>query len=178
MHAPTSTELLLRHEHRIIIAGVVMICALSWLYVLYGAGMQPQTAQWDLSYWAIMLAMWWIMMTPSATPIILLYARVYPNAQSKNRFSPGVVPTALFLSGYLLAWLAFSLAATGLQWGLEQAGLVHAMMMWSINYWLSAGFLILAGFTNSHRSSLPASAIAAHRWTICRGAVAMGVYHG
>jgi predicted metal-binding membrane protein len=38
------------------------------------------------------------------------------------------VPTAVFVAGYLLAWGAFSVAATALQWGLERAALMTPMM--------------------------------------------------
>ena len=34
--------------------------------------------------------------------------------------------TAWFVGGYLLAWIAFSLAATTAQWALERPGLAHA----------------------------------------------------
>ena len=34
--------------------------------------------------------------------------------------------TVWFVGGYLLAWIAFSLAATTAQWALERPGLAHA----------------------------------------------------
>ena len=43
------------------------------------------------------------MMTPSAAPLILLYARATRHAQAGGRLAPGVVPTATFAAGYLLA---------------------------------------------------------------------------
>lgn len=102
---------------------------------------------WTAEYWVIMLLMWWVMMIammiPSASPVILLYARVQRHANRQQGTS--LVHTASFLLGYLLAWLMFSVMATLLQWILEQAGLVHQMMMWSTNDALSVFFLLAAG---------------------------------
>lgn len=106
-------------------------------------------APWDLSYWIVMSMMWWIMMiammVPSAAPMILLYARVHRHAQKQSPADESIVPTAAFGSGYLVSWLAFSLAATFLQWTLEQLGLLHTMLMWSTSTVLSGFFLFAAG---------------------------------
>jgi predicted metal-binding membrane protein len=96
------------------------------------------------------------------------------------------VPTASFFGGYLLAWLAFSLMATSLQWSLEKAGLLHATMMWSTNRVLSGSFLIAAGIYQlsplksvclKHCRS-PAEFLS-RRWRNGRsGAARMGLEHG
>ncbi len=52
--------------------------------------------------------------------------------------------TGWFASGYFLAWAAFSLAATLIQWGLERAALLDARME-SANIWLGAAVLMVAG---------------------------------
>jgi predicted metal-binding membrane protein len=39
------------------------------------------------------------------------------------------VPTGIFLLGYLLVWSAFSVVATGVQWGLHTAALLSPMMV-------------------------------------------------
>ena len=86
---------------------------------------------------AIMLAMWWVMMiammVPSAAPMILLYARVTRHEQKSGPLAEGVVPTAAFATGYLIAWLVLSVLASVLQFSLERARLVHSMLMWSLN---------------------------------------------
>ena len=166
MESTTATEQLLRRDRWIVGTGLLAIVVLAWLFVLDGAGtgmnvramstwqFPPPVApalneSWGLSYWLMMLAMWWVMMVammvPSATPMILLYARVTRHAQKKGQMEGTAVPTAVFGLGYLIAWLGFSVAATALQWALEQAGLMHAMMMWSLNPWLSGGLLLAAG---------------------------------
>src|SRR5688500_16701015 len=46
-------------------------------------------ATWGLATWALMIAMWWIMMiammTPAAAPTILLYAHVHRRALSQGQ---------------------------------------------------------------------------------------------
>ncbi|MDH3646926.1 MAG: DUF2182 domain-containing protein [Gammaproteobacteria bacterium] len=204
----TATEALLRRDRWIVGAGLIGICLLCWLYIIAGAGtgmstvamstwqfpppshMSSAAAPWDPAYWIVMASMWWIMMiammVPSAAPMILLYARVHRYAQKQGKMDHAVVPTAAFGGGYLLAWLAFSLAATALQWSLEQAGLMNAMMMWSTNSVLSGSFLLAAGVyqlsplksvcLNHCRS--PADFLSRH-WRQGRsGAVRMGLEHG
>jgi predicted metal-binding membrane protein len=168
MAAPQTTvaERLIRKDRAIMGVGLVALSILAWGWVLAGAGtgmstiamttwsfpppLAPgMTATWSAGYWAVMLAMWWVMMiammTPSAAPMILLYARVARHAQAKGRLPDGVLPTAIFLAGYLAIWLIFSAVATLAQWFLEQAGLVHQMLMWSTSTTLTALLLIAAG---------------------------------
>ena len=72
--------------------------------------------------WAVMMV---AMMVPSATPLILLYARVVRHSKKE----PGsLVHTGAFLVGYLIVWTVFSAAATLMQFGLEQAALLSPMM--------------------------------------------------
>jgi predicted metal-binding membrane protein len=203
----TAAEHLLRRERLIVIAGLVLICLLSWYFLIAGAGTGMSTlamttwelpppalhtvgTPWPASWWLIMILMWWVMMiammVPSAAPMILLYARVYRHSQKNGQLAQGVVPTATFLSGYLVAWLLFSLAATGLHWGLEQLGLVHGMMMWSTSPILSGVFLLAAGVYQtsplkrvclSHCRS-PASYLSAHWRTGSWGTFRFGFDHG
>jgi len=52
--------------------------------------------------------------------------------------------TTWFVGGYLLAWIAFSLAATSAQWALERAALLTPMMTSASNI-LGGIVLIIAG---------------------------------
>ena len=69
-----------------------------------------------------MFSMWWVMMVammlPSATPMLLIFARVSRRERAAER---PWVPTGIFASGYLAAWAGFSAAAVALQWGLEES---------------------------------------------------------
>ena len=121
-------------------AGVAGITTLAWLYLLWmAAGMESmdmgdmmlsaQTVPWSSLDFVIMFLMWAIMMVgmmlPSATPMILLFATV-----SRRRRSQGdtVAPPVVFVLGYLVAWTAFTLVATGVQYLLHNAGLLSPMM--------------------------------------------------
>ena len=139
----------LRRERAIIIAALGVLTALAWFdlvwlandmamdgremtgYRMIPAGqalMMPASSPWQPIEFAYVFAMWVVMMigmmTPSAAPIILVYARVGRHAVASRPFRA----TAWFAGGYLLAWIVFSLAATSAQWGFERAALLTPMM--------------------------------------------------
>lgn len=147
-------------------------------------------AGWSLGRWGLTAAMWWTMMVammaPSAAPTVLLYARVCRHASAQGRTAEGLAPTGAFLSGYLLVWLGFSLAAALLHWELERTGLVSATMMGSQNKWLSAAVLAGVGLYQlsplqnvclSHCRS-PAAFLSRHWRPGASGAVRLGMLHG
>lgn len=156
-----------------------------------GAGaMAPGPMIWEPATWALMVAMWWIMMiammSPSAAPTILLYARVHRHALAREEPQDRLAPTGAFAAGYLLMWLGFSLAAAALHWELERAGIVSATMMGSQSRSLSGLTLILAGLYQlsplksiclSHCRS-PASFLSRHWRPGALGAFRLGAMHG
>jgi predicted metal-binding membrane protein len=185
------------------VAGLILLCLLSWWYVLDGAGTGMSTlamttwefppprhmgsvGSWSWSYALVMLGMWWVMMVammiPSAAPTLLLYVRVHRHHQPHSH-GPH---TFLFLSGYLLAWLLFSVAATLLHYLLERSGLVHGMLMWSSSAMLTGTLLLLAGayqLTPLKHTCLiqcrsPAAWLARHWRAGAGGALRMGLHHG
>jgi len=89
-----------------------------------------------------MFVMWWAMMIammlPSASPMILFFARIQRGQKDKG--AP-FVPTSIFTMGYLVTWGVFSMLAAGAQWGLERVGLLSAMM--TITSGLFAGMVLL-----------------------------------
>ena len=199
---------MLRRDRLIVACGLILICLLSWYYLLTGAGTGMSTLAmttwsfpppvpshnaeyaWTANYWLIMLLMWWIMMiammVPSAAPMILLFARVHRHHQKQGQLDESVVPTGAFVVGYLLAWLAFSLVATVLQWLLEGVGLMHTMLMWSTSATLSGSFLLAAGLYQisplkgaclAHCRS-PVNYLSQHWRNGYWGAARMGIDHG
>jgi predicted metal-binding membrane protein len=87
--------------------------------------------------WIIMMA---AMMLPSAAPAILLVI-----ALTKQRGEGHAIrASGEFAFGYVAVWGAFSLLATGLQWGLDRAGLLSETMA-SGSAVLAASLLIAAG---------------------------------
>lgn len=107
------------------------------------AAMAPMA--WTPGYAVLMFFMWWIMMVammlPSASPMILLFARF--NRSQREKGAP-YVPTGVFALGYALVWAAFSQVAVAAQWGLERSGLLSSMMA-STSVTLGAVLLIAAG---------------------------------
>lgn len=203
----TTTENLIRRDRAITLAGLAALTGLSWVYVLDGAGTGMSTiamttwqfpppaapameVAWSGGYWAIMLLMWWVMMIammlPSAAPMVLLYGRTIRRAQERGRMALAPLPVTVFVTGYLVVWLGFSVLATIAQWGLEQLGLMHSMLMWSTNATLSGALLVTAGLfqlTPAKAACLehcrsPADYLARH-WLDGRGgAFRMGLTHG
>ena len=111
-----------------------------------GMAMTPVAAAgWTANDTALVVAMWFVMMVgmmlPSASPMILLYARVGRHAAAKG--TP-IAATGFFCAGYLAIWFLFSLAATFGQWLLERALLLTPMME-SASPFLSGVLLVAAG---------------------------------
>jgi predicted metal-binding membrane protein len=160
-----TSEAILRRDRAIIAASLAAPAALAWCglvwlandmamdgmdmtgYRMIPAGqalMMPASSPWQPIEFAYVFVMWVVMMigmmTPSAAPIILVYARAGRRAAAGRPFAS----VARFAGGYLLAWIVFSLAATSAQWGLERAGLLTPMMS-SANKTVGGTLLILAG---------------------------------
>ena len=125
----------------VVTAGLVSVAGLGWVYLVYLArGMSsmdmsadlamPQMQTWGVVDLALLFVMWAVMMVammvPSASPLILVVAAA--NRKRRERDHP-LVPTGLFLLGYLLAWTAFSAAATAAQWGLHTTALLSPAMV-------------------------------------------------
>jgi predicted metal-binding membrane protein len=168
-------ESVLRHERALACVGIAALVTLAWYYVWQGAGMGMSALDMTAlslfphrqegmegsmeAGWAVVIAMWWVMMiammTPSATPLVLLYLRVLRSRLPEGG-SAGLLP-AMLLAGYLAVWLVFSVAAAGLQKVLEPSGLISEMMLWSRSALLSALVLGAAGlyqFTALKRACL------------------------
>ncbi len=145
-----------------------------------------QLTTWTPGYALIMFFMWWVMMVammvPSASPMLLLFAAV--NRKQRTQGSP-FVSTSVFGAGYIVAWGGFSLLAVGVQWGLERAGVLSAMMS-STNVLLTGLVLLAAGvyqFTPLKNACLrhcrtPMDFVAHHWRTGSFGAFRMGIEHG
>ena len=161
-------EAVLRRDRAVVLAALAAVTALAWVYVLrlaaamhsdamgggsgaamagmpmaetLGAGIRP----WGPTEFAFMFGMWALMMVgmmlPSAAPMILIYARVARQAVARGK---PFAPTAWFAAGYLLAWTAFAVLATGAQWALESA-LVLTPMMATASAGLGGALLLAAG---------------------------------
>lgn len=153
------------------------------------AGMTAQPSRVGPELWLLTVAMWCTMMiammAPAAAPTILLYAGVHRHAVQQDR-AQDLAPTGAFAAGYLLVWLAFSVAAAALQAGLQASGLLSVATMGSQSRWLSGAVLIAAGLYQlsplqgvclKHCRS-PAAFLSRHWRPGRRGALRLGARHG
>ena len=122
------------------------------------------------------------MMLPSAGPMILTYTRVY---QKRRAAGAALVPTWLFVAGYLAIWVGFSIVAALAQWGLHQSALPSSTMG-QVGPLLGGSLLITAGafqFSRLKQACLskcrtPLSFLTTE-WREGRiGAFVMGLRHG
>jgi predicted metal-binding membrane protein len=88
--------------------------------------------------WTVMMA---AMMLPSAAPMLLAFDRIQRHRRTSGQTA---APLAFFATGYLVVWTGWSLAAAGLQWGLQSTLLLspHLALQSSL---LAGGVLIAAG---------------------------------
>ena len=160
-----SLEILLKRDRRIVVGAIVVLTALAWAYLIWMArsmsitgtsmpdisGMDMLTAvgpllrSWTVGDFAFIFLMWTIMMvgmmTPSATPMILIYARIARQAEKDGK---PLASAGWFALGYLLSWTGFSLLAAIAQGALERATLLTPMMAAATNR-MGGVVLIAAG---------------------------------
>jgi len=227
---PEALERLLKRDRAITAAGLLVLCALAWAYILTGAGLGMSAREmttlslfphlaaaagpampsmpdmpgmdmsamamdaaapppaWSPARLALIMAMWWAMMiammSPSAAPTILLFARVHRHAVAQGQIPGRRAPTGAFAAGYLLTWLGFSVTAAVLQWALQRGGLISDMG--SQSRWLSGAVLIGAGLyqlsplkqTCLAHCRAPAAFLSTHWRPGATGALRLGLRHG
>ena len=197
--AGSALERIIRRDRLLVSLGLLAILALSWAYLINAsAGMRSMLGQaemhaamgmmemqsWPQEFLALSI-MWAVMMIgmmlPSAAPLILLILGVYRRRDDHHTR----LNSSLFLSGYLLVWTLFSLAAASGQIALHRAALLSADMAARSGIF-AAAVLIITGVYQwlpmksaclAHcRSPL---AFLSHHWREGRtGAVRMGFVHG
>lgn len=177
------------------VCALLTAIALAWAYLLAGAGMSMhemdgmlmpmRTEPWTPGYAGLVLVMWAVMMAammlPSAAPMILLYGVI-----ARRRCGGGEpASSAAFMLGYVGVWGAYSAAAAGLQYGLEEAALLSPMMQ-TTSIAFAGAVLIAAGvyqWTPLKQSCLrkcrsPLEFLATEWREGRRGAFVMGLRHG
>ncbi|MCZ6656119.1 MAG: DUF2182 domain-containing protein [Gammaproteobacteria bacterium] len=146
----------------------------------------PRSFGWGLTDFLFMFAMWTVMMIammlPSAVPMILLFEKVGQRRASHNR---SAVAPSVFMVGYLVVWVVFSLAATLLNGLFHGSGLLTSVMGRATPL-VAGGLLIAAGFFQwtplkhaclEHCRS-PIGFLMAYWQDGHAGALRMGVHHG
>src|SRR5215831_10992547 len=141
MTSSNSLEDLLKKDRLIIISALLLITLLSWIYIIYLYKQMvymdmnalffamPMTPEWTYIDFILLFFMWLVMMiammTPSVSPLVLIFATV--NRQKKQANRP-YVNAAYLIAGYFFVWAAFSLVATSLQWLMQQISLLNPDM--------------------------------------------------
>jgi predicted metal-binding membrane protein len=174
----------------IALAAVIVLC---WAWIvpmardMYGAMTGParwmMTSTWDTPHVALLWAMWSVMMAgmmlPSAAPMLLLYGGL-----ERRRQGPASRVYVLG-SGYVLAWLVFSVGATLLQLLLRRTWLLTPMMRLSSPIAMAAVLLIagLYQLTGAKTACLqvcrsPLALLTRHWHPGTIGALGMGLEQG
>src|SRR5713101_2927367 len=190
---------LLRHDRAIVLGALAAVISAAWAYLPLGAGigmevmdmgggqMMAMPPAWSAGYAALIFIMWAVMMVammlPSAAPTVLLVGALARHRSGNPAAVSGTA--ALFASGYLLVWGGFSLAATLLQWGLDEAGLLSETMA-AGNAIVAAAVLIAAGIyqwtplkdTCLRHCRSPTEFLVRHWRRGALGAVSIGMRHG
>ena len=160
---PADTTVL-RRDRIVIILAFTLLTALAWSYLLWlaadmgmggmdmtgfrmipsGMGLMiPAQMPWRAMEFAFVFAMWTVMMvgmmTPSAMPMILMYARV--GRETEPQAAP-LSATVWFAAGYFLVWTAFALLATFVQWAFERTAVLDSAMASTSN--VVGGLLFIA----------------------------------
>jgi predicted metal-binding membrane protein len=198
MISSNSLEYLIKKDRIVIISGLFFITILSWLYIIYLYNQMvymdmnalffamPMTPEWTVTDFILLFLMWLVMMiammTPSVAPLILIFATV--NRQRRQQDHP-FVNTLYLMTGYFLIWAAFSLAATSLQWLLQQISMLNPEMKTTSKI-LGSTILILAGifqFTPLKQTCLkhcrsPLGFVLLHWKEGKQGALRMGIENG
>lgn len=193
-----SLEYLLKRDRFVIISGLFFITLLSWLYIIYLYRQMvymdmnalffamPMTPHWAATDFILLFLMWIVMMiammTPSVAPLILVFAKV--NRERKLQHHP-FVNTGYLITGYFLVWAVYSVAATALQWLLQQIAWLNPDMK-TTNKILGGIILILTGifqFTSLKKTCLtycrsPLNFILLHWKEGKQGALKMGIENG
>ena len=210
----TAVESLIQRDKVITIIAIAVLVGATLTYTVLGVGMNMSAIQmtpglgqshmympkmnamknmaatpavWTFNYSVLMFFMWWTMMIammlPSASPMILLYTALIRRTKKTKSIIRQVTS---FISGYLLAWAAFSLFAAALQSQLELRDWMSPMMMEATNIYLAAGILIAAGVYQLtplktvclEKCRQPASFLANYKNTWVNSPLRIGLVHG
>ena len=134
MRAPALQALGPRRGRVAVPLALAALAVAGWAAML-GLGMAMEGHAAHRAGLAAVFGMWAAMAIAMMVPV---------EAASLVRLARGVRETASFLAGYLVPWLAFSLAAAALQHGLQAAGYLDASMA-TTNRLFAAALLGAAG---------------------------------
>ncbi len=199
---PSLLERAIRRDKPILLAAILAIAGLSWLYLFHAAaamktaaaeaamhaamgmtmpGMATSGAAEFADLWLMWTVMMVAMMLPSAAPLALLVLGTYRHrTEHRARLASGA-----FVAGYLLIWTGFSGLAALTQVWLRRAALLSPEMA-SSSHVLAGVLLIATGLYQwlplkgacLSRCRSPIDFLMRHWREGLYGAVSMGMRHG
>lgn len=138
---------ILRSEKFYVFIGLVLLISLAWFNVFQISSTMLSAADMmiaGVNYYSLAV-MWMIMMMgmmlPSAIPMILIFAALKKKREAQGKL---IASTWIFISGYVMIWLAFSLLAAYVQY-LLRSFLLLSNELYVINPYISGTILIAAG---------------------------------
>jgi predicted metal-binding membrane protein len=188
-----------RRDRAVIAICLVLLTAIAWAYLIrldrnmtsameyeremaeMGMAMDMRWALPDVLYAFVMWSVMMIgMMTPSAAPVVMLFAGMQRGgpAQRATRIT-------VFASAYLVVWITFSAVAALAQWGLHETAML-SMAMTTTSARVGGAILIAAGIYQltpfkgaclTHCRS-PLGFLMSHWRDGVAGAIRMGATHG
>ena len=200
VRSPSPAAALSRRDRVLLASCITLLTALAWAYLFHlhrrmapategdsmmGTMSMAMSQPWGAGDVLVTFVMWAVMMvgmmTPSAYPVLALFA-----AAHRRRAEPGV-PQAVssFGLGYLAVWLGFSAGATVAQWALHEAALLSSTMATSSRP-LAGAVLVAAGAYQLTplkggcltRCQSPLGFLMSHWRDGASGALRMGFRHG
>ncbi len=151
-------EAVVRRDRLVVVTALIAVAALSWAYLLAGAGMGMSAlemtrmsqlgaaggmseagmagmvmmtpAVWALGYAVLMFFMWWVMMVAMMLPSAAPMILLFATINRREQETGrSHVATGIFAVGYLGAWAGFSLVAVTLQWAFQRTGILSPMLV-------------------------------------------------
>jgi predicted metal-binding membrane protein len=172
----------------VVLGCVLGLAGLAWADLLRRGQTMcvPPDAPWQWPDLATGILMWAVMMVammlPSAAPMTLLFARLDRRRRAGGNAG---VPTALFVTGYVLVWTGWSVLAAAGAWALQSTLLLSPHLTLDAPS-LAGGVLVAAGVYQT--TPLKTACLAGcqspmgfllTRWREGRaGALVMGLRHG
>lgn len=144
-------EKILKNDRLIIIAGIAVVSLISWTYmakmtVTTGSLISVHAAHaWQIndlvSHFMMWLVMMVAMMLPTAGPMVLTFAFI---SRDRRQNQQPYVKTSIFVMGYLIVSVGYSLLVTLLQWWLHHHALLTSIGASNSNLFTGA-LLVAAG---------------------------------
>lgn len=125
MKAAVSTKALASRDRLIVLVSATVLIVLAWLALIghqEGHIASPHMQPFGFSAFALSVGMWMVMMVAMMLPPVLPWILFFAEANREHASPSRLV--VVFVSGYFIVWLLYSVAAGSLQLTLQQAAVI------------------------------------------------------